>query len=88
MKYEIKRSGSDPFDIMCGDCPEHTIEWWEEATLEDLHNAHNEELDADASMPDCVVKEMQEQGEWNPTPADFDEWLKQSIASGYVRVAA
>ena len=88
MKYEIKRSGSDPFDIMCGDCPEHTIEWWEEATLEDLHNAHEEELAADASMPDCVVEDLDYRGLWNPAPTDFDEWLKQSIASGYVRVAA
>lgn len=88
MKYEIKRFGNDPFDIMCSDCPVHQIEWWEGATLEDLRNAHAEELEMDASTPDWAVKEMQEQGEWNPTPASFEEWMEQSIASGYVRVAA
>ena len=42
----------------------------------------------DAATPDWMVKEMQEMGEWNPANPDFGEWLKQSIAAGYVRPAA
>lgn len=86
-KYEIKRFGDDPFDIMCGDCPVHEIEWWEEATLEDLRNTHAEELEMDASIPDWMAKEMREEG-WKPTATDFGEWLKQNIKDGYIRVAA
>lgn len=85
MKYEIKVFGADPFDIMCGDCPVHEIWWWESVTLEGLHDAHNEELSADASLPDRVVEEMQAQGEWHPAPHDFDEWLKERIEEGYIR---
>lgn len=87
MKYEIKRFGDDPFDIMCSDCPVHQIEWWEGVTLEELRNAHAEEMEMDAAIPDWMVKEMQEMGEWNPANPDFGEWLKQSIAAGYVRPA-
>lgn len=88
VKYEVKCSGSDPFDIMCSDCPVHEIEWWEEATMEDLRNVHAEELEMDAATPDWAVKDMREQGLWNPTNPDFKEWLKERIVSGYVRIAA
>ena len=88
MTYEIKRIGADPFDIMCSDCPVQEIEWWESATLEDLHNAHAEELKMDAAMPDWMIEEMQEQGEWHPASPDFDEWLKRCIEEGYIRTAA
>lgn len=87
MKYEIKVSGSDPFDIMCSDCPVHEIEWWENATLEDLHDAHNEELAEDAAMPDWMAEEMKAQSEWHPAPHSFDEWLKERIEEGYIRTA-
>lgn len=86
--YEIKRVEVDPFDIMCGDCPEHEIEWWEEAALEDLHTAHAEELEMDANMPDWMIKEMRDEGEWHPASPDFDEWLKGQIEKGHVRLAA
>lgn len=87
MKFEIKVSGADPFDIMCSDCPVHEIEWWESATLENLHDAHAEELEMYEALPDWVRNEMLAEG-WRPMPADFDEWLKQSMANGYVRFAA
>ncbi len=87
VKYEIKRIEVDPFDIMCGDCPEHEIEWWENATLENLHDVHAEELAMDEALPDWARDEMLADG-WYPTPRSFDEWLKQSMASGYVRLAA
>ena len=35
-----------------------------------------------------VVEEMQEDCEWRPTNPDFDEWLKDQIERGYVRIAA
>ena len=88
MEDEIKRFGNDPFDIMCSDCPVNQIEWWEGVTLEELHNAHAEELEMDAATPDWMVKEMQEMGVWNPANSDFGEWLEQSIAAGYVRPTA
>lgn len=88
MKYEIKRFESDPFDIMCGEGPVHEIEWWEEATLEDLHNAHAEELEMDEATPAWMVEEMQEQGEWHPANPNFNEWLKEQIERGYVRTTA
>lgn len=88
MKYEFKVFGDDPFDIMCGDCPVHEIWWWENVTLEDLHDAYAEELAADASTPDWMVKEMQAKGEWNPAPKSFDEWLKKRIEEGYIRTVA
>lgn len=88
MTYEIKCFGVDPFDMMCSDCPVHEIEWWEYTTLENLRNVHADELEMDAAMPDWMVKEMQGQGAWHPANPNFDEWLKQSIAVGYVRTAA
>lgn len=87
-RYEIKRSKVDPFDIMCGECPEHYIEWWEDATPEELHSLHQEQLEMDKATPDWAIKEMEEDGTWKPTPADFGEWMKQSIDDVYVRLAA
>lgn len=86
-KYQIKRYSADPFDIMCGDCPVHEIEWWEDSTPEDLRNAHSEELEMDAATPDWMVEEMQNMGEWNPANPDFDKWLKQRIEDGHIRTA-
>ncbi len=86
MLYEIKCFGADPFDVMCGDCPVNEIEWWEGTTLEELHSLHDEQMAMDAATPDWEVREMQEQGEWNPTSPDFDAWLEQSITNGYVRI--
>jgi len=88
MLYEIKCYGEDPFDVMCGDCPVHEIEWWEGTTLEELRNTHSEQVAEDAAMPSWMAEEMQERGDWHPTNADFDAWLRESIAEGYVRVAA
>lgn len=51
MKYEIMVYGSDPFDIMCGDCPVHEISWWEEITLDELHDRYDEEVSEDATIP-------------------------------------
>ena len=87
MKFEIKQFGADPYDIMCSEGPVHEIEWWEPATLKDLHDIHAEQLEMDGVLPNWARDEMLAE-DWTPTPADFDEWLKQSMVSGYVRLAA
>lgn len=86
-KYQVKRFCVDPFDIMCGEGPEHEIEWWEDTTLEELRKDHAEEVAMDAFIPDQEAEYMRQNG-WNPTTSDFDEWLKQSIADGYIRPVA
>lgn len=88
-RYEIKRFGNDPFDMMCSDCPVHEIWWWEGATLEELHNIHDEQVAMDETIPEWAIHEWQDQGdEWKPTNPDFDAWLKESIAEGYIREVA
>lgn len=42
----------------------------------------------DASTPDWMIEEMQEQGEWHPASHDFDEWLRQNIKASYIRATA
>lgn len=80
MKYEIKIVETDPFDIMCGDCPVHEIEWWYEVSVVELHQLHEEQMEMDEYMMD--------DDRWEPTEPDFDTWLRQSIENGYVRTAA
>lgn len=87
MLYKIKCSGPDPFDLMCSDCSEHEIEWWEDITLEKLRDTHDEQVMMDKATPDWMIQEMQEQGIWNPTNPNFEAWLEQSIVEGYIEVA-
>lgn len=90
MKYEIKRYASDPFDIMCGDCMVHEIEYWKEASIEELHQFHEECIEADKFTPDIEKEEYEYMtGEkWRDTPANFEEFLKEEIANGNIREAA
>lgn len=90
MKYEVIRYESDPFDIMCGDCPVHEIEVWEEITLEELHEMHREFIEEDENIPDYIKDEIDEQtGKrcWTLTPKNFEEFLKEEISSGHIKVS-
>lgn len=87
MKYEIKKIAHDPFDIACGDCPVHEIEYWAASSLEELHQFHNECIKVDEYTPDSE-KEIYEaiNGEkWKPTPVDFKEFLREEIENGNIR---
>lgn len=86
MTYEVKREAADPFSLMCSDCPVDYIEYWEEATEEELHEEHQWQCGADYSMPEWEQKRLAEQFGWEPTPADFNDWLAQAMADGYIRV--
>lgn len=90
MKYEVISYASDPFDIMCSDCPVHEIEYWTEASLEELHQFHKECMEVDEYTPDFEKEEYEAMtGEkWRNTPADFKEFLKEEIASGHIREVA
>lgn len=90
MKYEIKRYASDPFDIMCSDCPLHEIEYWEEASIEKLHQLHEEFIEIDKHTPDFEKESYKDMlgEEWRDTPVDFEEFLKEEIASGHIREVA
>lgn len=88
MGFEIKVFGYDPFDIMCSDCEVHEIWWWEGVTVDDLRRTHEEHMEMDAATPAWAIEDMKAQGEWEPTPLDFEEWLRKAIKDEYVRVAA
>lgn len=51
MKYEIMTSMPDPFDLMCSDCEVHYIECWEDITIEELHQLHDEQMTDDTNTP-------------------------------------
>lgn len=85
--YEMKQITIDPFDIMCGDCEEHEIEYWKPATEEELKELHSEMILADEWTPEWEKQRMIDEGSWNPTPENFDEWLQQAIKNEHVRVA-
>lgn len=88
MKYEIKTSRPDPFDLACSDCEIHYIDCWEDITLEELRQLHAEQVEMDDHLPDWASDEMAEEYEWKPTIRDFDEWLRKSIEDGDIRVNA
>ena len=52
VKYEKLSIWDDPFDIACGDCEVHTHETWDEITEEELHEFHEECIEADINAPD------------------------------------
>lgn len=88
MKYEIMTSMPDPFDLMCSDCEVHYIECWEDITIEELHQLHDEQMTDDTNTPDWEIEEMKAHGEWKPTIHDFEMWLRQAIADGCIRAKA
>lgn len=88
MKYEFKAIETDPFDIMCGECQEHEIEYWKESSLEELHEMHEAQLMVDKWVTEGDKQQYEDMtGEkWVPTTANFDEWLKAEIQNGNIRV--
>ena len=88
MKYEIKTSMPDPFDLACSDCEVHYMECWEEISVEELRQLHAEQLADDANTPDWEIEEMKANGGWNPTIPDFEMWLRQGILDGCIRTKA
>lgn len=87
MRYEIKTSRPDPFDLMCSDREVHYIECWENITIEELRQLHSEQLAMDENTPDWVIEDMKKDGGWEPTIQNFDEWLRKSIEDGDIRIA-
>lgn len=87
-RYEMKQYASDPFDVMCGDCPVHEIEYWQEVTEDELKEEHLYQLGADASMPDFEREMMQAEGNWWPTPEKYEDWLAECIKDGCIREVA
>ena len=86
--YEMMRTAIDPFDLACSDCELHEIQWFEKITEEELREAHAYELDLDKYMPDFQKDILIAEGNWYPTHESFDEWLKDNIDKGYIRVKA
>lgn len=86
--YNVKRFASDPFDVMCSDCPVHEIEYFEQVSEEQLREDHLYMLGVDASIPDWERGMMEADGTWEPTEPDFDKWLEQCITEGYIQAIA
>ena len=75
-KYEKLTVWEDPFDIMCGECEVHEYETWNEVTEDELREYY--EMEKQASEIDQMI----------PFPADtFEEWLKENIEDGWIRIA-
>jgi len=89
MMYEVKRSGTDPYDTMCGDYPVHETEWWEKISTDELRKAHMEELGIESFLAisdKALYKDLF--GEpWQATPQNFSEYVRQGIAAGWLREA-
>lgn len=88
MKYEMKVFETDPFDIMCGECQEHEIEYWAPVTEEELRNDHDYYVIADKWVPEREKADLIADGMWAPTEPDFDKWLAEMIREGYIREVA
>ena len=88
MKYEMKRTEADPFDLMCSDCEVHYIEYWEAVTEEELREEHGYLVIEDKYIPDIQKEIMKEECGWEETETDFDKWLEKSIADGWIRRVA
>ncbi|MCC8101813.1 MAG: hypothetical protein LIP11_05985 [Clostridiales bacterium] len=88
VKYEKLSIWDDPFDIACGDCEVHTHETWDEITEEELHEFHEECIEADINTPDYQKRDYEAMTgkAWEDTPDDFGEFVAQMIADGVLRV--
>lgn len=88
MTYEKLNIWDDPFDIACGDCEVHTHETWDKMTEEELHEFHEECIEADINTPDYQKKDYEAMtgNAWEDTPDDFGEFVAQMIADGMLRV--
>ena len=85
MMYEMKQIEIDPFDIMCGECQEHLIEWWKPVTEAELRKEHEYDVDMDNIIPEFQKQIMIEEGTYSETERDFDKWIDQMIEEGYIR---
>lgn len=61
---------------------------WESITEEELHDFHEECIEADINTPEYQKTEYeQESGNvWEDTPDDFEEFKAQMIADGMLRI--
>ncbi|MCM1222128.1 MAG: hypothetical protein NC548_47425 [Lachnospiraceae bacterium] len=86
VKYQIKVTEVDPFDIMCGECVEHEVTYYQDITLEELREQHQAEMLADGWMtPDDIEIFKQVNGyDYPMTNPDFEAWLQKYIDVGYV----
>lgn len=86
-KYQIKVTETDPFDIMCGECQEHEITYYQETTIEELRQLHGECLGVESCMTELDYQMYEDMnGEpFVPTNSDFDAWLAESIDIGFVK---
>lgn len=85
MRYEVKKIDMDPFDLMCGECPVHELEYWEAVTEEELLEQHAEMIIADKYIPERDREALKDEYGWEPAEEDFNEWLEHSIRDGYIR---
>lgn len=76
--YEVMRYAYDPY---AGE----EIVLWEPATIDDLQEIHQDQIDIDAHLPEFEKSAMLQDGSWYDTEEDFDEWLAKAISDGYVR---
>lgn len=88
LEYEIKTTIPDPFDAMAGIDVPNMIDTWEEASIEDLKILHRHMLAEDMSIPDIQKEDYEERyGEpWKDTPIDFEDFLKEEIEAGNIRI--
>lgn len=88
VKYQVQVTVTDPFDIMCGEGPEHEITYFEDITLEELREMHEECLGVDACMTELDYQMYEDMnGEpYQLTNPDFDAWLAESIDIGYIQI--
>ena len=85
-RYEMIEYVNDPFDIMCGDCTVHKMEVWHDTTEEELREMFEYELIEEKRLTDIEKEAYADMFGWKPAPTDFNEWLKQEIADGHVRI--
>lgn len=61
---------------------------WESITEEELHEFHEESMEADINTSEYQKTEYEQESgnEWEDTPDDFEEFKAQMIADGMLRV--
>lgn len=70
--YELLTSEPDPYDLACGDVPVHHMDVYNDVSLDELHQIHEQDI---------------AYGDYTDDPIhDFNQWLEYMIKSEYVRV--
>lgn len=87
VKYQVKVVATDPFDIMCGECQEHEITYYQDTTIEELRQMHEECLGIESCMTELDYQMYEDMNgeKFVPTNPDFDAWLQESIDIGFVK---